>query len=214
MNQAEEGIRSLMFSREMQKQPLMERFISIETGIPLTPNIRMGQLTKTELETISLTLKRIKEYPVFLDTNYSGSLDYVENTVRKYKRLYGIDVVYIDYLQLLAERDENSTQELGRIMRRAKILSLELDIVFAIASQLNRNVELRDNKRPILSDFRQSGNIEEDADLAVGLYRDEYYNQNSKSKGTMEFIINKHRNGPVGIIPLTFKAETNKIEGK
>lgn len=214
LNQAEHKIKSLLFSREMQKQPLIERFVAIKTGIPLTPNIRMGQLTKAELETISRTLKEIKDFPIFIDANYSGSLDYVENTVRRFKKTGGIDVVYIDYLQLLAERDEGSTHELGRIMRRAKLLALELDIAFVIASQLNRNVEMRENKRPVLSDFRQSGNIEEDADLAVGLYRDEYYNRNSKSKGVMEFIINKHRNGPTGIIPLTFREDTNKIEGK
>ena len=87
----------------------------------------------------------------------------------------------------------------------------QLDICFVIFSQLNRGVEMRDNKRPLMSDLRQSGNLEEDADFVIGLYRDEYYNKDTKNKGIMEFIVQKNRNGPVGPVTIGFESETNRI---
>jgi replicative DNA helicase len=111
----------------------------------------------------------------------------------------------------MVERDNNQTQELGRVSRRLKLMANTLDMTMVVLSQLNREVEHRDNKRPVMSDIRQCGNLEEDADFVVGLYRDEYYNKDTKDKGKLEFIILKQRNGPTGTTILKFNAETNQI---
>lgn len=208
---AQKDVKSLIFSLEMSKQSIIERMLAIETNIPLTPNIRMGQLTRENLELISSTLHDFKSLPILIDANFTPSLEYLESTIRKYKKTHDIDVVYIDYLQLLTERGNDATHEIGRITRSIKLLSNELNLSFVVLSQLNRNLEMRDNKRPILADFRQSGNIEEDFDLAIGLYRDSVYNKNTKEKDLLEFIINKNRNGPIGTIPLKFNENTIKI---
>jgi replicative DNA helicase len=136
----------------------------------------------------------------------------MEAVIRKYKSLHDIKVVYIDYVQLMVERDNNQTQELGRVSRRLKLMANTLDMTMVVLSQLNREVEHRDNKRPVMSDIRQCGNLEEDADFVVGLYRDEYYDKDSKQKGKLEFIILKQRNGPTGTTILKFDAETNQVK--
>lgn len=204
------GVPSLVFEREMNYQTLMERLVAIDTGISLQ-NIRLGILTKDQVSQIAMSLAKIKQYPIFLDTSYNSDLYYIQNTISKYKRLYNISVVYLDYLQIIAERDNNQTQELGRITRLLKIATLEHNLCIISLSQLNRGVEMRDNKRPIMSDLRQSGNLEEDAEYVVGLYRDEYYNKQTKDKGLLEFIILKARNGPIGTLTTRFESESNRI---
>ena len=135
----------------------------------------------------------------------------MEAVIRKYKSIHDIKVAYIDYIQLMVERDANQTQELGRVSRKLKLMANTLDMTIVSMSQLNREVEHRDNKRPVMSDIRQCGNLEEDADFVVGLYRDEYYNKDSKDKGKLEFIILKQRNGPTGTTILKFNQENNQI---
>jgi len=207
---AKQGNRALIFSLEMNKQTLVERMVAIETGISLS-NIRLGNIKQEELDKISEAINNLKDLPIYIDANYFADLDYWENTIRKYKNIYGVDVVYTDYLQLLAERNSDATQELGRISRRAKMLANDLELGQILLSQLNREVERRDDKRPILSDLRQSGNLEEDADLVAFVYRDEVYNSTTKDRGIMEFIIRKHRNGRTGTIFFKFDQEITKI---
>jgi replicative DNA helicase len=147
-----------------------------------------------------------------MDTSYHSSDPYyVESTVNKYKNKYGVEIVYLDYIQLLTERDEGQTQEIGRLTRLFKLLSNDLNICSVLLSQLNRNLESRDDKRPLLSDMRQSGSIEEDADFVLGLYRDEAYNKETKYKGIIENIVLKNRNGPIGTVSLKFDGPTNRI---
>ena len=208
---ARKGISSLLFSLEMNQRSLMERFVALETGIPLSPNIRMGSLSTPDLQNIKDTLETFRELPIYMDASFTPTLGYFETTIRKYKYRHNINVVYLDYIQLLSERGEESTHELGRISRRCKLLANELDMTIVILSQLNRLVELRNDHKPILSDLRQSGNLEEDTDLAIGLYRDALYNKDSKNKNLLEFIILKQRNGPVGSIFLKFNEQTNKV---
>lgn len=211
---AKQGKKGLFFSLEMNKQLLVERLLSINTGIHLYPDIRMGKLEDDQLVTIKESLSIFKLYPIFLDTNFIASLDYLEMMIRKYKRSENVDIVYVDYVQLLAERDADATQALGRISRRCKLLAEELDIPIIIASQLNRLVEARQNKRPVLSDLRQSGNLEEDADLVLGLYRDKKYNMKTPDPRLMEGIVLKQRNGPTGTVWLDFEEETNILKDK
>ena len=207
------GVPVLFFEKEMNYQSLIERLVAIESGISIQ-NIRMGLLNKAQIEQIGLSMRRIREFPIYLDTTFSSDIHYMESTIYKYRATKGIEVVYIDYLQLLAERGDNQTAELGQISRMAKLLANDQNVCVIGASQLNRGVEMRDNKRPVMSDLRQSGNLEEDADYVIGLYRDEYYNKDTKYPNTMEFSILKARNGPVGTITLKFEPESNRVENK
>ena len=174
-------------------------------------NLRLGTIRKSEITLIDKSVEDIKNLPIHIDTNYTGNINYTLSTIRKYHRLYGIKLVYVDYLQLLCEREDNYTNELGQISRSFKLLANDLGIGLVLFSQLNRLVEMRDEKRPILSDLRQSGDLEQDADVVAMLYRDEYYNQKTEFPGIMEFIVRKNRNGPPGIFTLLFNSVTNKI---
>lgn len=211
MADAVEGKPALLISREMRPQELMERMISIDTGIPST-NIRLGVLSNDQVKAIYDSLARIKKYPIYIDFNFRLSDPYyLESTVHKFRNEKKIEVVYVDYIQILADRDENQTQEIGKITRLFKLMSNELNICSILCSQLNRKVEERDDKRPMLSDMRQSGAIEEDADFVIGLYRDEYYNPETKYKNMMEYIILKHRNGPPGTVTVKFDGPSYRI---
>jgi replicative DNA helicase len=210
---AKSGVAALLFEKEMRNQQLVERMIAIETGIPIT-NITLGVLTKPQVALIFDSLSEIKKLPIYIDTSYRISDPYyIESTINKYKSLHDIKVCYLDYIGLVVERDENQTAEIGKFSRLFKSMSNELGICSVVVSQLNRGVEMRENKRPIMSDLRQSGNLEEDADLVVGLYRDECYNKETRFKNMMEFIILKHRNGKPGTISLGFDDPTNRITG-
>ena len=201
----------LFFSKEMSRQPLMDRFLALDSGIPLF-NIRNGYLKQEDLDKIYTSAKKYKELPIYVDLDFSSSIENVETTIRKYKSTNNIKVVFLDYIQILSERDEGQTQELGRISRKLKLLANELDITVIVISQLNRLVELREDKRPMMSDLRQCGNMEEDADLVIGLYRDEYYHKDKKeNKGKLEFIILKARNGPTGTIMLEFNEQIAEV---
>ena len=204
------GVPSLIFSKEMTRQPLMERFMSLETGIPLF-DIRQGILKKPEMEALRDASKKMANYPLYIDMNFTSSVEQIESTIRKYNSLYNTKVIYIDYIQLLSERDADQTQELGRISRKLKLLANQLDITAVVLSQLNRDVEHRDNKRPVSADLRQCGNLEEDADFIIGLYRDEVYDKETKDKGKIEFIILKQRNGPTGMVKLGFQGTTAQV---
>lgn len=208
------GVPSLIFSLEMSKQSLIYRMVSILSGVSIF-DIRLAQLKQSELDRISEALKILNTLPIYIDTSYVNSIDSVLSTIRKYHRMYGTQIVHIDYLQLLAERTSDATNELGRISRSMKLLARDLGITSVLYSQLNRNVESRgEDKRPLLSDLRQSGNIEEDADVAVFLYRDEVYNPETKYKNVMEFLVRKQRNGPTGVVTSTFNDQTNRILDK
>ena len=207
------GVPILFFEKEMNYQSLVERLVAIDSGVPIT-NIRLGLLDSTQIQSIGSSMRRIRDYPIYIDTTFTSDIHYMESVIYKYKATKGIGVVYLDYLQLMSERGDNQTAELGQISRMCKLLANDQKVCIVGASQLNRNVEARDNKRPAMSDLRQSGNLEEDADYVVGLYRDEYYNKETKYKNFMEFIILKARNGPLGTVTLKFDPESNKIENK
>lgn len=207
------GVPVLFFEKEMNYQSLIERLVGIDSGVPIQ-NIRLGILDKKQIELIGESMKKIRDFPIYIDTTFNSDIHYIESTIYKYRTSKQVGIVYIDYLQLLAERGDNQTAELGQISRMGKLIANDQGICVICASQLNRSVEQRDNKRPIMSDLRQSGNLEEDADYVIGLYRDEYYNKDTKFKNMMEYTILKARNGPVGTITLKFNPESNKIENK
>ena len=205
------GHKSLFFSLEMPKQTVIDRLLAIDSGNRLT-DIRLGNLNIDSQKRINESLVKFKENNLFIDCNFHTSPSYIVDIIKKYYKQEKIDAVYIDYIQLAVERDAESVNSIGRMTRAMKKIAKDLDIAVGIVSQLNRACELRDNKRPILSDLRASGNIEEDADMVAFLYRDDYYYADSNKKGLMEFIVRKNRNGAIGTIMLKFNAETNKIE--
>jgi replicative DNA helicase len=207
---ARKGNSNLIFSYEMPKNTLIDRFLALETKIGIS-DIRLGTLNQKQMDELSDAIKVIDALPIYIDTNFSGNIGYLASTIRRYHRLHDTKIVYLDYIQLMAERDTNATNELGQISRELKLLANNLGIAIIIFSQLNRLLEARPDKRPILSDLRQSGNLEEDADVAAFLYRDEYYNKETKDIGVLEFIIRKNRNGPIGTIPLMFEPTTTYI---
>jgi replicative DNA helicase len=208
---AKSGHATLMFSLEMNRTALIERIISIETAIPLA-DIRLGSLNNDQMNKISDTIKQLKGLPIYIDSNFDTDQDYFSITTRKYKSLKDIRVVFFDYVQLASERGNNQTAEIGAFSRTAKLLSNDLGITTVMYSQLNRMVEMRDDKRPVLSDLRQSGNLEEDADIAMFLYRDQvYFPETTKSPGVIEKIFRKHRNGATGTLFYKFNENSLKI---
>lgn len=209
-----QGIPSLLIEREMRVQELSERLISIDSGIPNT-NIQQGILDNKQIEQLYASMEKLSKLPIFIDTNFmSNDPSYIESTVNKFRNNHGVKHVYLDYIQIATDRDENQTQSIGRLSRLMKLMSNELGICSIILSQLNRNLEAREDKRPLLSDFKMAGALEEDPDFAIGLYRDAVYNNNKdvKNKDLMEFLVLKHRNGPIGTVPLRFDGPTYRIK--
>ena len=207
---AETGVPCLLFNREMSNIGLMFRFLAMDGKIGHT-KIKTGQLSDEEMVKLERSKKHLSKLPIYLDSNYYGDISYITSAIRKYHNLNDIRLVGIDYVQILAERGGDQVAELGRISRELKLLAMDLGITIVILSQLNRRAEDREDKRPILSDLRQSGNLEEDADVVIGLYRDEYYNHNSPLAGKIEFIVLKQRNGPTGACSLDFAGKYLRI---
>lgn len=207
------GIPTLIFSLEMPRKIVTQRLAAIKSGVSLF-DMRLGNLTQKDLDLVFEAVKVLETYPIYIDTSFVSESNYIVSTIRKYHKEKGIRIVHIDYIQLLVERSTTATHDIGKIMRDLKLLANELEITIVVYSQLNRLVEGRDDKRPILSDIRQSGNIEEDADIVIFLYRDVVYNPETKHRDRMEFIIRKQRNGPTGTIFAKFVDFNNRITGE
>lgn len=209
---AKKGIPSLIFQFEMGKFTQVERLIAVEGDISVL-DIRLGKLDEEKFSEVMEAIDRIAVYPIFIDEGQHASLNYVLQTIRKHHKEHGVKMVFIDYVQLMAERDADLVKALGRISRGLKLIAKELDIAIVVLSQVNRNVEMRMDKKPILSDLRDSGNLEEDADLVAVLYRDAYYTGNYPSNDIeeLQFIVRKNRSGPIKTLRLNFNRVTNKL---
>jgi replicative DNA helicase len=206
---SKKNVPTMIFSYEMSKKELSQRLVSMEAKINLL-KIRTGSVDSKEIEEIKKTHLEISTYPIYIDTNSSGSLNYVLSTIRKYVRTYGVKVVFIDYLQLMARESGDMVRDIGKITKSLKALAGELEITIVVLSQLNRGLEMRENKRPELFDLRDSGNIEEDANAVIMLYRPKKHGKASKDgdEYLCEVLLRKNRNGPLGTINLYFDEET------
>ena len=195
------------FSLEMTKQQLLYRLLSTETLISHT-RLRSGRISKNEWLTINEAIDKLSNLSLFIDDTPTISVPEIHFKIKRLKQenQQQLGLIFVDYLQLLedVEKNENRVQELSRITRSLKKLARELNVPVIVLSQLSRNVENRTNKRPMLSDLRESGSIEQDADVVIMLYRDEYYNTNTSEKNIIEIILAKQRNGPVGTAKLKF----------
>lgn len=198
------------FSLEMTRQQLVYRLLSTETKIPHT-RLRSARLSKEEWVSINDRMEDLCQLPIYIDdtANISVTEMYFKIKQLRQEDVQNLGIIFIDYLQLLeeGEKNENRVQELSKITRSLKKLARELNIPIVVLSQLSRNLETRTNKRPMLSDLRESGSIEQDADLVMMLYRDEYYNKNTSEKEIIEIILAKQRNGPVGSAKLKFNPQ-------
>jgi replicative DNA helicase len=195
------------FSLEMTKEQLLYRLLSTETHISHT-RLRSGRISKNEWVKLNDAIETLSNLSIFIDDTPNISVVEMQIKIKKLKQEneYPLGLIFVDYLQLLEDVDnnENRVQELSKITRSLKKLARELNVPIIVLSQLSRNVETRNNKRPMLSDLRESGSIEQDADVVIMLYRDEYYNIHSQERNIIEIILAKQRNGPVGTARLKF----------
>ena len=196
----------------MSKTQLALRIYSQLTNISLT-NLIQGDLKTDDWKRISKTLVDFSQNNLYIDDMSGTSVQDMRAKLRRLQLEQGLDLVVIDYLQLMEAggQTENRTLEISKISRGLKAMAKELDVPVIALSQLSRAPEQRTNHRPILSDLRESGAIEQDADVVLFLYRDEYYNPDSEDRGIGEVIIAKHRNGPTGTVKLVYKGENTKF---
>lgn len=202
----------LIFSLEMSDTQIFQRFISIEASIPLQ-KIRTGFLNPDEWEKIGRATSVLAEAPIFIADMPNVSILEIRAIARRLKAENKLDMILIDYLQLIqgSNSGESRNQQISDISRSLKGLARELNVPVIALSQLSRGPEQRADRRPMLSDLRDSGAIEQDADVVLFLYRDDYYNEDSEQKDISELIIGKQRNGPVGTVYLRFFKEQTKF---
>jgi replicative DNA helicase len=196
-----------IFSLEMSSEQVVQRMVSAETGID-AQRLRLGDLREDEWPLFVQATGRLSDLPLFIDDTPSISVLQMRTKARRLHAEHGIDLVLVDYLQLMTAgdmRSESRVQEVSYISRSLKGLARELDVPLVAISQLSRAVEQRSEKRPILADLRASGSLEQDADVVMFIYRDELYNPETEVPSVAEIIVAKHRNGPTGSIELVFR---------
>ena len=202
-----------VFSLEMSKEQLVQRLLSSEAGIE-SNYLRTGRISQNQWQPLSHALGTLSALPIYIDDTANQTVMQMRSQVRRLQAETGgkLGLVLIDYLQLMeGSGSENRVQELSRITRSLKGLARELSVPVIALSQLSRGVEARTNKRPMMSDLRESGSIEQDSDLVIMLYRDEYYQPDTPDRGIAEIIITKHRNGPTGVVKLLFDPQFTRF---
>lgn len=201
-----------VFSLEMSKEQLVYRMLSSEVSIE-SGRLRAGRVRQEEWEVLGHAISQLSQFPIYIDDTPNISVTEMRSKARRLQAEYGgkLGLILIDYLQLMEGNSENRVQELAKITRALKGMARELQVPVMTLSQLSRGVESRTNKRPMMSDLRESGSIEQDADLIIMLYRDEYYNPDTPDRGIAEVIITKHRNGPVGTVKLLFEPQFTRF---
>lgn len=195
-----------IFSLEMSKAQLVYRLLSSEAKIE-SGRLRSGRISQYEWGPLGHAINNLSQLPIFIDDTPNISVNEMRSKARRLQAEQGgaLGLILVDYLQLMeGSGSDNRVQELSKVTRQLKGLARELNVPVMALSQLSRGVEARTNKRPMMSDLRESGSIEQDADLILMLYRDEYYNPDTPDRGIAEIIITKHRNGPVGVVKMLF----------
>lgn len=208
------GGKVAFFSLEMSKEQLMQRMLCAEGGIDAT-KLRTGQLDTPEWNKLVHVADTLSRAPIYIDDTAGITVMELRSKARRLKAEHGLDLIIIDYLQLMQGRPskngDNRQQEISEISRSLKALARELDVPVIALSQLSRSVESRQIKKPMLSDLRESGSLEQDADIVMFLYREDYYDKDTENKNITDIIVAKHRNGPVDTISLFFQKEYTKF---
>jgi replicative DNA helicase len=203
----------VIFSLEMSRQQLAIRMLCSEARVD-SNRVRTGFIGEREWAKLTAAAGTLSEAPIFIDDSPTMTVLQMRAKARRLKSEKGLGLILVDYLQLMKGREgsERREQEISEISRSLKALAKELNIPVIALSQLNRRPEGRDDKKPVLADLRESGAIEQDADVICFIYREEMYEENSKQKGIAEILLRKHRNGPTGSVLLTFLNEYTRFE--
>ncbi|MBQ9707578.1 MAG: replicative DNA helicase [Firmicutes bacterium] len=210
------GASIMIFSMEMAKEQLSQRLLSMESKVELQ-KLKTGKLERRDWEDLNVAIDVLSGTNIHIDDTAGISIMEMKSKCRRLKAEKGLDLVIIDYLQLMNPegRADSRTQEISVISRNLKLLARELDCPVLVLSQLSRAPEMRTDHRPMLSDLRESGSIEQDADIVIFLYRDEYYNKETTEKpGECEVIIAKHRSGPTGSIDVSWIERYTQFKDK
>ena len=212
VNAAKAGKKVAMFSLEMSKTQIGQRILASFAQMNLS-SLFKGELEGQDLVNLITASHELSKYSLHIDDTAAISLIELKAKLRRLKMEEGLDLVVIDYLQLMTtgERIENRVQEISQISRGLKAIAKELDVPVLALSQLSRALEQRPDKRPKLSDLRESGAIEQDADIVMFLYRDYVYNKETENPNLAEVIVSKHRNGPIGVVNLIWKDEYTRF---
>ena len=202
-----------VFSLEMSNEQVVQRLIAQQTGID-SQRLRTGKLDDTEWSTFAHAIEVFSDTKIFLDDTPAVTPLQLRTKCRRLHMEYGLDLILVDYLQLMGgdTRNENRVQEVSYISRNLKVLARELNVPVLAAAQLSRAVEQRQDKRPVLSDLRESGSLEQDSDIVMFIYRPDQYEKDTVKQNVAEIIVAKHRNGPVGSVELIFRSALAKFE--
>jgi replicative DNA helicase len=203
---------AVVFSLEMSRTEITMRLLSAEAGIQLQ-HMRKGTMREEDWTRLASTMGRVSEAPLFIDDSPNMSLMEIRAKCRRLKQRENLKLVVIDYLQLMSsgKRVESRQQEVSEFSRALKLLAKELEVPVIAISQLNRGPEQRTDKRPAMSDLRESGSIEQDADMVILLHREDAYEKESPRAGEADFIVAKHRNGPTDTITVAFQGHYSRF---
>ncbi|MAU13256.1 MAG: replicative DNA helicase [Anaerolineaceae bacterium] len=213
MNAARIGARVAIFTMEMGVEQMVQRMVAMETGINVQ-KLRLAQLNAQEASRFTEAVGRISNFPIFIDDSPAISPLEMRTKCRRLAHEHGLDMIMVDYMQLMNAGkgyENNRVQEISFISRNLKELAREFNVPLISAAQLSRAVEQRQDKRPVLSDLRESGSIEQDSDIVMFLYRDEVYNEATEFPNQADILVSKHRNGPTGVIQLYFEKRLTKF---
>ena len=203
------------FSLEMSKEQLVGRILSSVAGIE-SDKLRKADMDPNDWGKVMAAADEMSQASLFIDDTAALTVQDMRAKLRRLKVEHGLDLVIVDYIQLMQGRSsgkgsENRQQEVSEISRNLKLIAREFNVPVIALSQLSRSVESRPDKRPVLSDLRESGSLEQDADIVIFLYRDKYYDENSEMGDKAEVLIRKHRNGAVGSVKLLFMGELTRF---
>ena len=209
------GTSAIIFSLEMSKEQLGQRLLAMQARVEMQ-KLKQGDLDRKDWDRDSLGVDELNNSKIVIDDTPGISLMEMRNKCRRLKAEQGLDLIVVDYLQLMTfeGKTDNRQQEISALSRNMKLLAREMNCPVILLSQLSRAPELRQDKRPMLSDLRESGSIEQDADIVIFLYRDDYYNENTEKPGVCEVNIAKHRSGPTDKIELTWVSRYTKFSDK
>ena len=209
------GSSVIIFSLEMSKEQLGQRLLAMQARVEMQ-KLKQGDLDRKDWDRITMALDELNNTKIVIDDTPGISIMEMRNKCRRLKADQGLDLIVVDYLQLMSMqgKTDNRQQEISTISRNLKLLAREMDCPVIVLSQLSRAPEQRQDHRPILSDLRESGSIEQDADIVIFLYRDDYYNENTDKPGVCEVNIAKHRSGPTDKVELTWVSRYTKFSDK
>jgi replicative DNA helicase len=206
------GMATVLFSLEMGRNEITMRLLSAEARVPLS-TMRTGQMNDDDWARLARRMSEVADAPLFIDDSPNMSLMEIRAKCRRLKQRNDLKFVIIDYLQLMSspKRVENRQQEVSEMSRSLKLLAKELDVPVVALSQLNRGPEQRTDKRPLLSDLRESGSIEQDSDVVILLHREDAYERESPRAGEADLIVAKHRNGPTATVTVAFQGHYSRF---